>query len=94
MSSYDPHPRKTPGSDTKPARTVLESGEEFAAPHHFVTETERWVCAYENGRDGGVDYRFPSSSVAFIDTTSNTDAGRERVDTEDTAVTAPAGGSR
>lgn len=72
MRTLDTHPGKSPGySDEKPARIVLTTGDEYEVAHHFLTEREQWVCAYETTRNGGIDYRFPAAAIAVIDTTTD-----------------------
>lgn len=69
MSEYGTDSVKTPGSkDDKPARIVLKSGEEYAVAHHFISERETYVAAHDRTREGGIDYRFPMSSIEVIDT--------------------------
>lgn len=76
---------ETSGYDAKPARIALTNGEEIDADHHFKTETERWVCVYENYQSGGIDYRIPLSSVLYIDT-SDVSIGEESDETSTSAV--------
>lgn len=73
MQQYDPQDGKTPGFEQNPARIVLKSGEKFDVVHHFIHKTGEWVCAYEDTREDGIDYRFPCESVLYIDMTSDGD---------------------
>jgi len=50
----------------KPARIVLENGDEYTVTHHFISEREQWVCAYDEIRAGGIDYRYPVGRVSVI----------------------------
>ena len=63
--------KESRGYDQQPARIVLQNGETFDVIHHDRTADNRWVFAYVDSREDGIDYRFPSSSVAYIDTTSD-----------------------
>lgn len=68
MTTKDSRRVKHRDSETNPGRIVLRTGDVIDVAHHFLTEGNQWVCAYENSRDGGIDYRFSAAAVAYIDT--------------------------
>jgi len=70
MRTNDTHPDKT-GNRNKPARIELTNGDVYDVAHHFVSEREQYVAAYETTRDDGIDYRIPLSAIRVIDTTSD-----------------------
>ena len=88
--------QESSGYDLQPARIVLQNGEEFDVVHHDRTENDRWVFAYVETRENGIDYRFPAESVLYIDTTSDdgdSDAAQFKqvedvADAPDTVITA------
>lgn len=68
MSQFATSPDKT-GQHSKPARIELVTGETYDVSHHFVSDREQYVVAYETDRSDGIDYRFPLANVSVIDTT-------------------------
>lgn len=81
QTNVSPH-NESSGYESKPACIVLRNGETFDVAHHDRTENDRWVFAYETERDGGIDYWFPSSSVLYIDTTSDATESHDEEDRE------------
>lgn len=63
--------KESRGYDRQPARIVLQNGETFDVIHHDRTADNRWVFAYVHEHAGGIDYRFPSEAVLYIDTASD-----------------------
>lgn len=72
--------QESSGYESEPARIVLKNGETFDVAHYDRTESDRWVFAYVESRDGGIDYRFPASAVLYIDTSDGDGDEVERVD--------------
>lgn len=67
MQDYDSQPRKTPGTDTKPARIVIETTDgtkAYDAEHHI--RNNGWVSICLGSKQDGIDVQIPRERVIEI----------------------------